>query len=217
MTKPSFRAPLTQAGDVLCLHYPFVRFIRQRQRRPSLRLQRAWAMEKRLCRPIFRQSSTMFWLALEYRHSCLPAWSRIRIKLLDVGRLTGRRAFRPDKQHAPFRGRFASWAEKSHSICREMGHDWVEVGDDSGSWVCAQCKKETMWRSRPPLHVFLTPLPNALGIERYLEWCRKSQPLMRICCPPDLALHEHMCSFGVNAISSFFTRSFCTEMDGPAS
>lgn len=175
MKKNSFRPPLTQAGDVIHLRYPFARFIRQRQRRPEVSLQRAWAMEKRLCRPFFRRSSSMYWLVLEYRHLFLPAWPRIRVKLLDVGRLTDRRGFRPDKQNAPFRARLATWAEKSRSICRELGHDWIEDGDGPGSWVCVQCKKETMWRAQPPSHVFLTPLPHALGIERYLEWRRKSQ------------------------------------------
>lgn len=187
MRNPSFRLPLTQAGDVIRLHYPFVRFIRQRQRRQEVNLQRAWAMEKRLCRPFFCRSSTLFWLVLEYRHIALPPWPRIRIKLLDTGSLTGRRPFHPDKRYAPFRQRFEIWAEQSRSVCREMGHHWVEDGDDPGSWVCVQCKKETMWRVHPTSHLFLTPLPHALGIDGYLEWCRKFLPHGRSVGEPDTA------------------------------
>lgn len=106
MTKPAFRPPLTQADAVISLRHPSFRIIRVRRRRARASLLHARAMEKRLCRPIFRRGSAMFWLELEYRHIALPGWSRIRIKLLDVGRLTGRRTFRRTKGHAPFRERF---------------------------------------------------------------------------------------------------------------
>lgn len=173
MTKPSFRAPLTQADFVIRLSHPFFRILRVRHRRTRASLLRARAMEKRLCRPIFRRGSAMFWLGLEYRHVVMPGWSRIRLKLLDVGRLTGRRVSCQTKAQAPFRERFETWAEQPNSVCRGMGHDWQEDGDEPGSWACARCEQETTRLVQPPLHLFLSPLSHGLGIERYLEWCRK--------------------------------------------
>lgn len=174
MTKLSFRAPLTQADFVICLRHPFLRIIRARRWRARPSLLRARTMEKRRCRPIFRRGSAMFWLELEYRYIALPGWPRIRLKLLDVGRLAGRRASRRTKAHAPFRERFETLAEQSHSVCRETGHDWQEDGDEPGNWACARCKQETTRQVQPPSHLFLSPLPHALEIERYLEWRRKS-------------------------------------------
>lgn len=180
MTIPAFRPPLPQADDVIRLRYPFFRIIRQHRRRPKPGLQRLWAMEKRLCRPFFRRGSAMFWLVLEYRHVALPAWSRIRLKLLAVGRLTGRRAFRRTNERAPFRERFEDWEEKSRSVCRETGHDWQEDMDEPGCWHCFRCKLETTMRVQPPFHLYLAPLPYALGIEVYLEWRRKSHHHRRL-------------------------------------
>jgi hypothetical protein len=175
MTQPAFRPPLTQLENVIRLRYPFVRIIRQHRRRPRPGLQRLRAMAKRLCRPFFRGSTPLFWLVLAYRQVALPAWSRIRVKLLDVGRLTGRRVFRPDQPHAPFRERFEVWAEKSRCPCRETGHDWREYCDEPGQWTCVRCKQETTCRGQPPSHRFLSSVPHALGIERYREWRRRLQ------------------------------------------
>lgn len=173
MTKPSFRAPLTQADFVIRLSHPFFRIVRVRRRRANSSLQRARAMERRLSRPIFQRGSAMFWLELEYRHCARPCWPSIRLKLLDVGRLTGRRATRLTNAHPAFLERFETWALQSHSICREAGHDWQEDGDNPGNWICARCKQETTRHGQLPPHLFLSPLPHALGIERYLAWRRR--------------------------------------------
>lgn len=166
MRKQSFRAPLTQSDQVLRWRYPNLRMILLQPRRASAQQQRDRALERRLRRPRFRHATAFFWLQMEYLVTKKSGWSRVRAKLVGVGRLTRRRHFPSLIEAPPFLGRFHEWSRFAWHPCRKAGHSWEDVGERE--WYCKRCGLELTSKYRPPSHAFITPMPWVLGIDAYL-------------------------------------------------